>query len=678
MNVRTRGRLAWFTAGASVALTTSGLILSYAFRVGDDPVLALLVLAAVLAMAPVGATIAAKAGNAVGWALIAVIVAVAIFVTADIYATYSSVVRARPLPFTGLAALLDQLAFFLALLLLIAIPLLYPTGTPRWRWVWRAYVTATSVLIGGFAILPQDLTLTGGKELANPYAIEALEGPVGAILGVAGATILACIVLSIVGLVLRYREARGDERQQIRWLAYLGIATVVGFVANMVVIATLGENSVAAGALGYALVVMVLLGIPAACAVAILKYHLYDLDIVIRKAVVFGLLAVFISIVYAGIVAGVGAFVSSSGSTALSFAAAAALAVLFQPARDRARKVADRLVYGKRATPYEVLAEFSGRVSETYASDDVLPRMAQVLQAGTGADSAIVWLKIGGGLRPSATSPVDAVAPSELPADAVEVRHQGELLGALSVSMPAADPMNPAKAKLVEDLASQAGLVLRNVRLIEELRASRQRIVAAQDEERRKIERNLHDGAQQQLVALQVKLRLAEQILGRDVAKAKEMLAQLGEDTGEALDNLRDLARGIYPPLLADKGLVAALESQARRAAVPVTVEAGSIGRFPQDTEAAVYFCCLEALQNVAKYAGATQVTLSLSDTDGSLSFEVIDDGAGFDSGETGYGTGLQGMADRLAALDGRLEVRSSPGGGTTVIGRVPRIGNAS
>ncbi|HEX6401112.1 MAG TPA: histidine kinase, partial [Actinomycetota bacterium] len=214
--------------------------------------------------------------------------------------------------------------------------------------------------------------------------------------------------------------------------------------------------------------------------------------------------------------------------------------------------------------------------------------------------------------------------------------------------------------------------VLRNVRLIEELRASRQRLVKAQDDGRRTIERNIHDGAQQQLVALAVKLRLAEQVAERDPAKVKELLAGLQSEAGDALENLRDLARGIYPPLLADKGLVAALESQARKSTVPIAIEADGVGRYPQEAEAAVYFSCLEALQNVAKYASASRATISLSDGDGRLRFAVKDDGVGFDQGETSHGTGLQGIADRLAALDGAVEIASVPGGGTTVSGSVP------
>jgi len=255
---------------------------------------------------------------------------------------------------------------------------------------------------------------------------------------------------------------------------------------------------------------------------------------------------------------------------------------------------------------------------------------------------------------------------------AFPVRHQGELLGALTVAMPANEPLSPAGEKLIGDLASQAGLVLRNVRLIEELRASRQRLVAAQDEERRRLERNIHDGAQQQLVALGIQLGLAQRLAAKDAPSVAELLAKLQAQSTDALDNLRDLARGIYPPLLADQGLAVALSAQARKAAVPVEVEADGVGRYPQDAEAAVYFCTLEALQNVAKYAAATKVTVRLQpDADG-LAFEVTDDGKGFDAEHTPLGSGLQNMADRLAALSGTLEVRSQPGHGTTVKGRLP------
>jgi signal transduction histidine kinase len=317
--------------------------------------------------------------------------------------------------------------------------------------------------------------------------------------------------------------------------------------------------------------------------------------------------------------------------------------------------------------------------------------MATLLGEGTGARQARVWLKVGDQLRPAASwgEATDDERPlptpdGQLPVIAgaskvVAVRHQGDLLGALTVTKPPNEPLTVAEGKLVDDLAAQAGLVLRNVGLteqlranLEELRASRQRIVAAQDAAARRLERNIHDGAQQQLVAMAVKLRLMGGMVGRDPAKERELADQLLGEAQEALENVRDLARGIYPPLLQDAGLVAALEAQGRKSSFPVAVEADGISRYPQQQEASVYFCALEALQNVAKYAGATRVVVRLREQDGRVAFEVIDDGVGFDPSAKGYGTGMQGMADRLAALGGELTVTSAPGAGTTVGGSVP------
>jgi signal transduction histidine kinase len=203
-----------------------------------------------------------------------------------------------------------------------------------------------------------------------------------------------------------------------------------------------------------------------------------------------------------------------------------------------------------------------------------------------------------------------------------------------------------------------------------DLRASRQRLVTAQDEARRRLERNIHDGAQQDLAALAIKVRLGATV--EDLVQARELFGELQAETASALENLRDLARGIYPPLLADLGLVAALDAQASKCPVPVTVEAGGIGRFPQDTEAAVYFCCLEALQNTTKYAHATQARICLQARNGSLRFTVSDDGAGYDARHTPLGSGQRNMADRLAALGGQLDIQSAPSHGTTVTGQLP------
>jgi len=310
---------------------------------------------------------------------------------------------------------------------------------------------------------------------------------------------------------------------------------------------------------------------------------------------------------------------------------------------------------------------------------------------GDAPDPGAEARRVGEELRPEASWPEGAEPLAARPASSVEeevvtgvsmsepVRNRGELLGALTIEKRPGENLSATEEKLVSDLASQAGLVMRNAGLTEELmdsiaqlRTSRQRLVTAQDEERRKLERNLHDGAQQQIVALTMKLGLLERLVERDPAQARSIAGQLQQDATEALEELRDLARGIYPPLLADRGLIAALQSQARKSAVPVTVKGDGIGRYAREAEAAVYFSCLEALQNVLKYASASRATVSLSDGEGALRFNVTDDGVGFDTTTSSYGTGLQGIADRLAALDGSIEVRSTAGVGTTVEGILP------
>jgi signal transduction histidine kinase len=634
------------------------------------------------------AIVARQPGNTIGWLLVAIpLIASFGFANGD-YSVRALVGAADPLPLGRLSAWIDSWILVPMLAVFVPLFLLFPDGrlpSPRWRGVLIVTIVAPLVTTIGIAITPGPLT-GGLEELApagvtNPLGIEGAGDLIETVTLVTGFATLGAGIAGCAAIVVRYRGAITEVRQQIRWLALVGVAFVAQLGAAIAGSFLASDTAPVGDVLFATMFVTLVLGIPIACGVAVLRYRLYELDVVIRKAVVATILAAFIGVVYVGIVSGVGALVGSEREGTLAFAAAAVLAIAFQPARDRARKLADRLVYGRRATPYEVLAELSGRTGDAYSSHDVLPRMAEIVGRGVGAERATVWLRVGDELRPEASWPVDdhgdparlrgGALPS-IDGHAAEVRHRGELLGAIAVIMPSDDPIDPSRERLIEHLAAQARLVLRNVRLVEELRASRQRLVAAQDEERRKLERNLHDGAQQQLVALQVQLRMAEQIAGRDPAKERELIHRLQGAAAHALDDLRDLARGIYPPLLADQGLSAALEAQARRAPIPVEVEPDGVGRYERDVEAAAYFCALEALNNVAKYADASRATIRLSDEDGELVFEVSDDGRGFDPDQTGYGTGLQGMADRLDAIGGSLDVLSAPGSGTTVRGRVP------
>jgi signal transduction histidine kinase len=433
--------------------------------------------------------------------------------------------------------------------------------------------------------------------------------------------------------------------------------------------------------------------VPIALFAALLRFRLWEIDRVMNRTLVYGVLGAVITLTYLALVVGLGTLIGAGRrlDLFLSIAVTALLAAVFQPLRERARKLANRLVYGQRATPYEVLADLTERIGNSVATEQLIPQMARAVGEGTGAKSAEVWLRMEGGLVLSASwpgngEPSKAMLPAEagrLPefagADqAVAVTHQGELLGAITVTKSLGQTLTPVEERLLQDVAAQAGLVLRNAQLtadlqtrLQQLEESRQRIVTAQDSERRRIERDLHDGAQQNLVALSMKLGLARELSERDPAKAQALLQELQADTGEALQTLRDLARGIFPPVLADKGLLPALEAHARRCAVEVKIEAGAVNRYPSEVEAAVYFCCLEAIQNAIKHARGP-VTISIEEAAERLTFEIGDGGPGFDPGTRERGTGLQNMSDRMAAVGGRLVISSSVAGGTIVHGDVP------
>jgi signal transduction histidine kinase len=693
-----RSRWPWLLWALAMLLVLAAAALFVIGGPGDelkteDLVFLPVVLLTILGYSTVGAIIASRnTKNAMGWIMLTVGLAFALAQATESYAKYTLQIDPGVLPFGAVAAWFGTWDYAVAFSALLVLALLYPSGRVvgrRWRWVPWIVVAFASVAALGTAFAPGSLEVETGFAVTNPFGLEAVRPIVEITGGIGWIGLMASIPVSIGSLVLRYRRSEGESRQQIRWLAFIAVAVVASLLLSLA--GTLGFGKGFDRSIGPVLFFGVIfsligLGVPAAIGVAVLKYRLYDLDLVIKKTIVFAILVLLLL----GI-AGLGALLLG-GSLVPSLYDRPPLLLLFGavfgllviPAYRLAKRIADRVVFGGRASPYEVLSEFSERAGETYSTEDVLPRMAQLIGHATGADAARVWLYVGSEMRPAAAWPPEAMGTrsmpttdGELPAfddDAFEIRHQGDLLGALTLEMRPSDPMNPSKERIVRDLASQTGLVLRNVRLVDDLRESRRRIVTAQDARAKKLERDIHDGAQQQLVALAVKLGLVERLVATDPERATSMLAEAKAETNDALSDLRDLARGIYPPLLADKGLAAALEGQARKSSVPVEVEPDGIGRYPQETEAAVYFSCLEALQNVAKYAQATKATVRLSQANGSLTFEVSDDGIGFDPVVSAHGTGLQGIADRLASLGGELEIRSAPGDGTTVAGRLPLL----
>jgi signal transduction histidine kinase len=620
-----------------------------------------------LAVPVVGFVLASRRpANRVGWLFLVAGLGLGLGGFLAQYGLHALVADPGSLPAGRAAAWLSNWIWVIPLAMLAFVFLLFPTGQLRSR-RWRP---AAWFVSGAFTLIAVDWLVNATRFWSDPFGSASQSGSP---LLLAPLLILmpAALVISVAAVVVRFARSSGEERLQLKWFAAAALLVVATFIASIFV------NSAVVNVLQN----VAFLCLWAAIGVAVLKYRLYEIDVVISRAVLYGSLAVFITAVYAGLVVGVGTLAGGRDSTLLAALAAAVVAVAFQPARQWAGRLANRVVYGRRATPYQVLSDFAQRIGGAYSHEEVLPQMAHIVAAGTGAEHVVVWLRVDDQLRPEASSggrpdaaPL-AVDGQELPAlpaadVSVPVVHGGDLLGAISIRMPKGEPLRPAGQQLVTDVASQAALVLSNVGLVEDLRASRQRLVTAQDEARRRLERNIHDGAQQDLVALAIKLRLAAETVDDD--PARQILGELQTDATGALDNLRDLARGIYPPLLADLGLAAALNAQASKSALPVAVEAGGIGRFGQDTEAAVYFCCLEALQNTAKYAQATHARICLQAQNRTLRFTVSDDGTGYDTRHTPMGSGQRNMADRLAALGGRLEVRSAPSHGTTITGQLP------
>jgi len=668
------------------------LVLAIALMVPESSAIGIVVLSIpIMVYGWLGARIAERApGNRIGWLLSGAALTAAAAFAGVAYQRFGIVHSTRSLPLADVVHLLVVVVpvpviGFCFLLVFLS----FPNGRlPSVRWqpvVWLG--VAVAVLAAVLSLRDAELVAAGLSPAwarAGPFQEPFTD--------VVVALAAAVFLLMVVSLFARARRVPVEERRPVRGLL-ITLLLMAAAIPPVIVFGRSDGTWLIAFFTSLVFLLGFLVGIPFSLSVAMLRYGLFDYEVGVRKTIARRVLvaAIMVMVGLVGLIlvlAFLGNILSGTQgrrvSPVVGVSVGIALGVLLTFVARWTRRYADRVVFGERETPYEVLSQFSGRVGETYSLDDVLPRMAVLLAKGTGASVGRIWLEVDGELRPIASFP-DEAPPGEpivRVGDDLEttdpsrhvfaVRHQGSLLGVLDLTMPANDPMNAQKEQLVRDVAGQAGLLLRNVGLLEDVRESRRRIVSAQDERARTLERNIHDGAQQQLVALTVKLRLAEQLVERDPRGARELLGALQVEATAALEDLRDLARGIYPPLLADQGLGAALQAQARKSMLPVALDVEEIGRHSQEIESAIYFSCLEALQNVAKYANASHVTIALARVDGHLSFSVADDGVGFDMGSTTQGSGLRGIEDRLDALGGTVRIESAEGAGTTVGGSVP------
>lgn len=593
------------------------------------------------------------------------------------------------------AALLAYLASLAGPAAMGAMFALFPDGAcgRRYeRWVLRGYLAVVLVVPALLLLTHPTLPTPAYSALdpgavANPAHLPALAAaaPVGAALfGVGGLMGIAGAVL----LVLRYRRLDGTARRQTAWLRLAAVLVALD-VAGIQLLGALGVVPVTVQVVAfYAVWIPVLVLVPAAMLVALFRHRLFDVDVVIRRSVVYGALSMLIGVGYLGLAAALGLTAGTRLPLAATVAVTIAAVLGFAPVRRHLQRLADRWAYGHRLGGYELLARSGRTLEHAYDLDELAPELARSLVDGLGLRWARISLCLPGPVREPVGAAGIGMAEQAEPAMVVPMTDQGSEVGIIECGPSVRGEISADDRQVLAALARQATLAVRNARLSAELAgrlaeiqvqatqlaASRSRIVAAQDVARRRIERDIHDGVQQQLVALMTTLRLARNRLGRDPATVGAMLAEAQEEARRTLDELRELAHGIHPPVLSDRGIVAAVEARAARLPVGVAVEADGVlreTRYADEIEAAAYFLVSEGLANVLKHAGAGRIEVRLTDDGELLRVEVVDDGVGFGPAAA-HGSGIVGLRDRIEAVGGRLHIRSRPGAGTRLSAELP------
>lgn len=550
----------------------------------------------------------------------------------------------------------------------------YPDGVVERRWqawvlraMWAQLLLPPLLLVANPLLVP-DMFMAEPVRAASPAVVGWLT-PIGPWAAAVYAGFYGALPALVV-MVVRFVAASSSQRRRMRLLVYsIGAGLAVVMLNNVLGTVGVPADSLVRRVIGVLFLPMALT-IPVSIVIGVLRYRLFDIDLVVRRSVVYGTLTVGIAVIYVGLSAAPGLTFGSQVPVEVAVILTVLAAVLFQPLRRRLEAVADRWVFGTKVNRYELMMAFGAGLEQTVNLPELLPRLADTVRRGLAAG----WVRV-------AVGDVEAVAgePGGAVAVAVPLERDGEVLGRLECG-PKDGGYDDADRELLVTLAGQASTAIANLRLtselnrrIGELAASRTRIVAAQDTERRRIERDIHDGVQQHVVVLVAKIRLARNALRRGERPADALLADVQADATELLADLRELVHGIHPPVLSDRGLVAAIETRADRLPVAVEVHARSElreRRFGPDVEGAAYFVVCEALTNVVKHAGASTATVELSASTDHLSVAVGDDGTGAHPETVGYG--LTNLRDRVEALGGTLCVDAHPGTGTRVSAELP------
>ncbi|WP_374686316.1 GAF domain-containing sensor histidine kinase [Promineifilum sp.] len=584
--------------------------------------------------------------------------------------------------------------------------LLFPDGrwpSPRWRPIGWAAGLGLLLLTLGLAAHPGPVPDWGTR--SNPYGIAGTERVLNVALDIGSALLVVGALGCILSIVARFRRSRGIERAQMKWLMWA--ALVVLALSTFTVPLWLSGNLAQGLALELSIILtsLMTLGIAMTATVAIMRYRLYDIDVLINRTLVYALMTGAILLIYGLIVGAAGVLFQSQGSWLLGLVATGLVAVLFQPIRQRLQRGVNRLLYGQRDEPFEVLAHLGQRLEQTMTPDTVYPTIVETIAHALRLPYVALQVREDGRggfqTRPHDTTdvpgrggfetrPYNTVESYGRPVDepvAFPLVHQGEMVGRLLVGRRGSEEAFSVKdERLLENIVRQAGAAVYNAQLTLDLQRSRQQIVSGREEERRRLRRDLHDGLGPSLASLLLEARVLRRMIRDDPAEAERLADEMQGDIRATIDDIRRVVHELRPPALDDLGLVPALNVLAAKigrnenatpeaTGLQVHVDApDDLPPLPAAVEVAAYRIIQEALTNVVHHADARCATVRLR-LDHALHIEVADDGAGFKEGRAG-GLGLRSMRERAAELGGSFSVTGRPAGGTVVRAALP-VGEA-
>ena len=661
-----RSRLAWWTWLAAMALIAAGVGFLWLNRSNPDQGAGFVAGAAVfgVACATVGGLVATRRPeHPIGWLFAVGALLDGVGILASGWASYALVTEPGSLPGGEAAVLLVPLLLPGLTLPVLFGALLFPSGrlpSPRWRPV--GWLAGGGLALALVATLLRPGPIPEYGLAANPLGIEGAAPALDPLRALGFLLITLTGAAAVGALVLRGRRARGEERQQLKWFTFTAAVAVLAL--------TLGVAFASDAVVVVQLLALPLL--PAAVGVAILRHRLWDIDVLLNRSLVYAALTACVIGLYVGVVTLLGALLRDESDLLASLPATALVALAFQPLRERLQHGVNRLMYGERDDPYGVMARVGRRLEATLEPEDVLPAVAETVARALRLSSVSVELRRDGRLVPV----VAHGQPAETP-EAIELTYRGEPIGRMLAGPRAAgETLSPSDRRLLEALAPQVGVAAHAVGLTADLQRSRERLVTAREEERRRVRRELHDGLGPTLAGVAMQIGAARDQLASDAAATEALLARVEAQARGAVVDIRSLAYELRPPALDELGLVRALRERAAAAsgrngglAVFVRV-AGAPRELSAAVEVAAYRIAAEAVANVARHAEARRCCVRLS-FGAALGLEIADDGRGLGAGFRA-GVGIGSMRERAAELGGRLSIEPGRDGGTRVLAHLP------